>query len=125
MVKVIVLLSALLTVTGSLVVKACANERFPFKSYERRLAPDADISGATRDLKAHLPVGSPISGYENIFKDVGGECEVLEDPEDPNTMLSTYSHGLLVISKWMCVVTFDPSTKTSTDVVLNFGLTGL
>jgi hypothetical protein len=33
-------------------------EQFPFKSYERRLAADTDIAGATRDLKgqASFPV---------------------------------------------------------------------
>jgi hypothetical protein len=125
MVKVAVLLPTLLAATGLLAAAACSNETFPFKSYERRLAVDADVSGATRDLKARLPIGSPISGYEKLFSDVGGKCAIIPDSKYPNTMECVYSHGFLVQSEWHCVIKFDPMTKKSIDATFTFYLTGM
>ena len=41
-------------------------ESFSFKSYERRIATDTDVAGATRDIEIRLPIGSPISSYACI-----------------------------------------------------------
>jgi hypothetical protein len=124
-VKLIIFLAALLTMTGGSIRMARANDAFPFKSYERRFAKDTDIAGATHDIKTRLPIGSPVSEYVKLFNDVGGKCSTLTDPKYPNTVLCNYSHGFLVQSEWVCVLKFDPITNNVTDVTLNFYLTGM
>jgi hypothetical protein len=123
--KSLVLLSAVYLAIGFTGMKARA-ENFPFKSYERRVAADTDVAGATRDLKARIPIGSPVSEYEHLFKELGGRCRIITDTKRyPNTTFCEYSHGSsLVAAEWKCVIEFDPTTMTSTNIKLGFGLTG-
>jgi hypothetical protein len=105
----------------------CLGDNFPFYKFERNTASETDIVGATRELNRLVPLGSPLSSYSTLFKSFGGACEEIHDARSkPDHFLwCQYTHGGLVMQEWRAVVYFDQTTRTSTDVRMFYGLTGL
>jgi hypothetical protein len=97
---------------------------FPFKSYERVSPHDANVADAKRDLTRRVPIGSPLIAYETLFQHSGGRCEVYDGE---HRMACRYSHAswLLVTTDWICFVEFDPKTRASTEVSLDYFNTSL